>query len=72
MLLNEAHQLDWIHDLYRLGQSDLLQSKTNEVFERILLHIVRGFNADTGSLALYQGNDNSRLNIVAGIGLPAE
>lgn len=71
MLLNEAHQLNWIHDLYRLAQSDLLQNKTNEVFERILQHIVTGFNANTGSLVLCQGDDN-RLTIVAGIGLPAE
>jgi len=71
MLLNEAHQLNWIHDLYRLAQSDLLANKTNEVFESILQHIVQGFNADTGSLALCQGDDN-RLSIVAGIGLPAE
>jgi len=71
MLLNEAHQLNWIHDLYRLAQSDLLTNKTNEVFESILQHIVQGFNADTGSLALCQGDDN-RLSIVAGIGLPAE
>lgn len=72
MLLNETHQLKWIHDLYLLGQSDLLQNTTNELFESILQHIVQGFNADTGSLALYQGDNNSQLTIVAGIGLPAE
>jgi len=71
MPLNEAYQLNWIHDLYRLGQSDLLQNTTHQVFERILKHIVKGFNADTGSLVLYQG-DTSQLSIVAGIGLPAE
>ena len=71
MLLNEARQLNWIHDLYRLGRSDLLQNNTNELFELILQHIVKGFNANTGSLALYQGEDEL-LTIVAGIGLPAE
>ncbi|WP_340121761.1 ATP-binding protein [Methylobacter svalbardensis] len=71
MLLNEARQLNWIHDLYRLAQSDLRQDKTDVVFERILQHIVQGFNADTGSLALCQ-EDDDRLTIVAGIGLPAE
>lgn len=71
MLLNEAHQLNWIHDLYRLAQSDLLKHNTNEVFERILRHIVQGFNGDTGSLVLCQENDKL-LSIVAGIGLPAE
>lgn len=71
MSLNEAHQLNWIHDLYQLGQSDLLQNKADEVFERILHHIVKGFNANTGSLALRNGDDD-QLSIVAGIGLPPE
>ncbi|MDO9422678.1 MAG: ATP-binding protein [Methylobacter sp.] len=71
MLLNEAHQLNWIHDLYRLAQSDLLANKTNELFESILQHIVQGFHADTGSLALRQ-EEGGALTIVAGIGLPAE
>lgn len=69
MTLSEAQQLNWIHDLYRLGQADLLQNTTHEVFERILKHIVQGFNADTGSLTLYQGE---QLCIVASVGLPAE
>ncbi len=73
MSLNEAHQLNWVHDLYRLGQADLLQNNANEIFERILQHIVKGFNANTGSIALYQGEDDNRqLSIVAGIGLPPE
>jgi signal transduction histidine kinase len=71
MLFNKANQLKWIHKLYRLGQLDLLQDSTNEIFERILQHIAHGFHANTGSLALYQGDDNSLLSIVAGIGLPA-
>ncbi|MBL1264721.1 ATP-binding protein [Methylomicrobium sp. RS1] len=72
MTLIEAPQLNWIHDLYRLGQADLLQNTTHEIFERILRHIVQGFKADTGSLALYQGEPDSKLCIVASIGLPAE
>ncbi|MDI1293883.1 MAG: ATP-binding protein [Methylobacter sp.] len=72
MSLNEAQQLHWIHDLYCLGQSNLYQNRPDEVFACILQHIVRGFNADTGSLALYQANDDSRLTIVAAIGLPPE
>jgi two-component system NtrC family sensor kinase len=69
MSLSEALQLNWIHDLYRLGQADLPQNTTHEIFERILKHIVQGFKADTGSLTLYQGEE---LCIVAGVGLPAE
>lgn len=72
MLLAEADQLSWVHDLYRLGQSDLLQHKTEEVFERILQHIVKGFSAQSGSIALCQDDDESQLRIVAGIGLPME
>ena len=71
MLLNEARQLTWIHDLYRLGHSDLQQKSPNELFELILKHIMTGFNANSGSLALYQGEDEL-LTIVAGIGLPEE
>ncbi len=70
MPLSESQQLNWIYDLYQLGQSDLSQDSSNEVFEQILRHIVEGFNANSGSLALYQGEDSSRLSIVAGIGLP--
>lgn len=70
MPLRESEQLNWIYDLYQLGQSDLFQDRSNEMFDQILRHIVEGFRANTGSLALYQGEDNNRLSIVAGIGLP--
>lgn len=70
MKLRETQQLSWIHDLYRLGQSDVLQNGSSEVLERILRHIVTGFGADSGSLALCQGDDDGCLNIVAGIDLP--
>ena len=69
MLKSESQQLHWVNDLYQLGQSDLFQDSSNEVFGQILRHIVEGFRANTGSLVLYQGEDN-RLSIVAGIGLP--
>jgi len=72
MLLNESQQLDWIYNLYQLGQSDALEERSNRIFEQMLRHIVDGFSADTGSLVLYQGEDGSRLTIVAAIGLPAE
>lgn len=70
MPLSESQQLNWIYDLYQLGQSDSFQNSSNKVFEQILRHIVEGFRANTGSLALYQSEDSSRLSIVAGIGLP--
>ena len=70
MPLRESQQLNWIYDLYQLGQSDSFRDSSTEVFGQILRHIVEGFRANTGSLALYQGEDSSRLSIVAGIGLP--
>lgn len=70
MQVVEPQQMNWVHDLYRLGQADLLKVKTSEVFDRILRHIAEGFNAGSGSLALYQGEDDNELTIVAGMGLP--
>jgi two-component system NtrC family sensor kinase len=72
MLLSESQQLDWIYNLYQFGQSDAFQENPNAVFEQIMRHIVDGFSANTGSLALYQGKDSCRLSIVASIGLPGE
>ena len=71
MQLSESQQLNWIYDLYQLGQSDAFHDHPNRVFEQILRHIVEEFGATSGSLVLYQGEDNSQLSIVAGIGLPA-
>jgi signal transduction histidine kinase len=72
MLVEETHQLSWVHELYRLGQSDLLHDSPTVVLDRILRHIVDGFQADSGSLALCQGEDCDTLTIVAGIGLPPD
>jgi signal transduction histidine kinase len=69
MPLNEEQQLNWIYDLYQMGQ---LQHNSNQVFELILRHIVEGFSAESGSLALYQGEDDGCLRIVAGIGIPED
>lgn len=70
MPLSKSQQLNWIYDLYQLGQSDSFQDSSNEVFEQILRHIVEEFGANTGSLALYQGEDDGQICIVASIGLP--
>jgi signal transduction histidine kinase len=72
MLVEETQQLLWIHELYRLGQSDLLHDSPTEVLDRILRHIVAGFQADSGSLTLCQGEECECLTIVAGIGLPPD
>ena len=70
MSLAEAKQLKWIHDLYQFGQSGALQNGSNQIFDLILRHVVEGLSADSGSLALYQGDNANRLCLVAGIGLP--
>jgi signal transduction histidine kinase len=70
MLLDGSQHLDWIYDLYQFGQSETLEERSSLVFGQMLSHIVTGFNADTGSLVLYQGDGTSRLCIVAAIGLP--
>jgi len=70
MMFRKLQQMSWIHDLYQLGQSDALQEGSCEGFERILRHIVTGFGADSGSLALCQGDEDNYLHIVAGIDLP--
>ena len=71
MPTSESQQINWIYDLYQLGQSDSFQEGSIEGFEQLLLrHMVDEFRANGGSLILYQGEDKSRLSIVAGIGLP--
>jgi PAS domain S-box-containing protein len=71
MPFSKSQELKWIYNLYQLGQSDSFQESSSEGFEQILLrHMVDEFNANSGSLILYQGEDKNRLSIVAGIGLP--
>lgn len=68
--MEKAEQLSWLYDLYRLGQSELLRENSSVVQQRILQHIVTGFDADTGSLALCKNKDCLDLGIVATVGLP--
>lgn len=69
-ILEQAEQLLWLHELYRLGQSELLRDDLPQVQQQILQHIVNGFGADTGSLARCKGGDCDTLDIVAAVGLP--
>ncbi|WP_173061788.1 ATP-binding protein [Sulfurimicrobium lacus] len=63
-------KLSWIYDLYRMGQSPLLLQAPDKIYQQLLLHIVAGFDARSGSLAML-GDDAQTLVIVAGIDLPA-
>lgn len=70
MLFSGSKELSWIYDLYQLGQSNSTKGDSGSVYHHLLCHVVEGFKANTGSLALFQGDDYSALRIVAGIGLP--
>ena len=63
--MSQIDNIDWISNLYRLGQSspgdDML------IYQVLLEHIVAGFEGKSGSLALM---DHGALTIVAGIDLP--
>ena len=72
MPFTQAKQLSWIYELYHFGQTDAFHLGSNKIYEHILQHVVAGFNAKTGSLALYVGDTSPHLSIVAGIGLPHE
>lgn len=69
MALDRMTKLSWIYDLYRLGQSPLLLQNPDRIYQQLLAHIVAGFDARSGSLALLS-EDSSILTIVAGMELP--
>ncbi|MDP2785443.1 MAG: ATP-binding protein [Sulfurimicrobium sp.] len=69
MALDRMTKLSWIYDLYRLGQSPLLLQNPDKIYQQLLAHIVTGFDARSGSLALLSEN-RSILTIVAGMDLP--
>jgi two-component system NtrC family sensor kinase len=68
--MEKEKQLPWLYELYLLGQSQLLRETPEIVQQQILQHIVKGFGADTGSLALCVAEDCNEMTIVAGTGLP--
>ncbi len=70
MTPDRLKQLNWIYDLNRLGQAAVDVDDSASVYQRILQHIVNGFEADSGSLALLD-KDGKYLTIVAGIDLPS-
>ena len=69
MTADKLKQLSWIYDLHRMGQDVVSAGDASSVYQRVLQHIVNGFEADSGSLALLD-HDGNRLTIVAGIDLP--
>lgn len=69
MTLEKLKQLNWIYDLNRIVQPLADVEDGSTVYQRILQHIVNGFEADSGSLALLD-KDRKYMTIVAGIDLP--
>lgn len=69
MALDRMTKLSWIYDLYQLGQSPLLLQHPDKIYQQLLAHIVAGFDARSGSLALLS-EDELMLTIVAGMDLP--
>lgn len=65
----ETTKLSWVYQLYRLGQITEMRDKPQQVQRAILEHVVAGFAASGGSLALLD-DDNQHLTIVAGMAIP--
>lgn len=69
MLSDKVTKLSWVYQLYRLGQTSVPRDRPEQVRHAILEHIVEGFGANSGTLALIE-EDNQPLTIVAGIDIP--
>ncbi len=69
MSLNKLKQLSWVYDLNLMGLASADVEDGSSIYQRILQHIVNGFEADSGSLALLD-KDGKYMTIVAGIDLP--
>jgi len=61
--------LDWVHVLFQLGQELTLES-TDALRHKLLDHIVAGFDAQSGSIALLD-DDGLQLTLIAGTGSAA-
>lgn len=67
--LSPLMQIAWIYDLYRLGLDEGESNDISDLYQRMLQHILDGFQGKSGSLAL-RYDDSRHLTIVAGIDLP--
>jgi signal transduction histidine kinase len=67
--IDNRAELAWIFDLYRMTPA-ISKVSPQDVSQRLLEHIVAGFNAESGCLALSDAEAPDRLDIVAGIALP--
>jgi two-component system, NtrC family, sensor kinase len=60
----------WIHALYELGHAAASGAEPQRVRQDILIHLVQGFDAESGSIALIIDGTGDQLEIVAGTDLP--
>ena len=63
--------LAWIRALYELGQTAANGNDPLQVRQDILNHLVEGFDAESGSIALIVDGTEDQLQIAAGTDLPA-
>lgn len=76
MELDQTAQLSWISNLYRLGQGVAPGVHVDEVYQRILEHVVQGLGGQSGTLALVDESivffdDGEMLVIAASSRVPA-
>jgi len=62
--------LAWISALYALGQKAANGANPRQVQQEILEHIVRGLDAESGSIALLVEGSDDQLEVAAGTDLP--
>lgn len=61
---------EWIGALYALGQKAANGAQPQQVLQEILQHIVHGFDAESGSIALIVDGTDDELALAAGTDLP--
>lgn len=66
---NAGHLL-WVQTLYEMGQAVAEGAGPGQVHQDMLEHIVTGFGAASGSIALHVDAEGSALQLVAGTDLP--
>ena len=67
---DRLNDFPWIYALYELGQSAATGVDPLQVQQDILLHIVSGLDAESGSIAMIVEGTDDLLEIVAGTDLP--
>ncbi|MEO8304280.1 MAG: ATP-binding protein [Betaproteobacteria bacterium] len=66
----KAADLAWVHTLYELGHTAAQGANPIKVYQHMIEHIVTGFGARSGSIALRVDGTDDMLEVVAGTDLP--